>query len=356
MSSSTTEVTLEITPSSRFDVIDITEEVNERYGNLLAQYPRALYYSYHTTAGYFEQSLCADLDHNQTSLQNFIQSFQRLFPPNADYKHDRMNLRTELSEVQRKKEPRNGDSHLVFIGSGLENCVTYYNQPDVPVYFIDLDGVVINGRRQRQTTVIGYSEERVVHETQLSIPVSAHPIDSVNLTDPRLGLLDQLNEMLERYEIDKGRIDISLSPTEENTALTVNEYETLLMQHDIPEVLRNPLRFVKEKGKAVLRNPRAVPHRALDYAKYDLVRVVNKLLDKFSMSESFVERFVDKCLAVPASRYLRVKRSASLLVSNQNENKAGQIVQGTYQSPILFQWETPPSRSRTIDVTLTKFV
>jgi len=36
-----------------------------------------------------------------------------------------MELRTELSDAQRKVEPRNADSHLTYIGAGLRNCVTY---------------------------------------------------------------------------------------------------------------------------------------------------------------------------------------------------------------------------------------
>lgn len=357
MASSTTEVTLELTPSTRFDLINVAERVDDRFGNLLSQYPRAFYCSYHTTAGYLEESICAELDHSPNSLQEFIRSFQELFPPNANYHHDQLHLRAELSELQRQREPRNADSHLTFIGSGLENCVTYCNQPDKPVFFIDLDGVSNrSGRRQRQTTVIGYSEEKTVHETQLTIPVSDHPIDSVNIANPRLGLFEQLQELLDRHGVERGRIDISLNPAEENAALTVNEYETLLMQYDIPEVLRDPLRFMKEKGKSALKNPRAVPHRALDYAKYDLVRVMNGLLDRFGMSESVIERLVDKFMAVPASRYLRMKRSVTLLVSDNERSDHGSIIQGTYQSPILVQWEKSENRQRTIDVTLSKFV
>ncbi len=357
MAPSTTEVTLELTPSTRFDLIDVADRVDDQFGDILSRYPRALYCSYHTTAGYLDERICAELDHSPTSLQQFIRSFQELFPPNADYYHDQLHLRTELSDLQRKREPLNADSHLTFIGSGLENCVTYQNRPEKPVFFIDLDGVSgRSGRRQRQTTVIGYSEEQTVHETQLSIPVSDHPIDSVNIANPRLGLFAQLQELLDHFGIERGRIDISLNPAEENAGLTVNEYETLLMQYDIPEVLRDPLRFMKEKGKSALRNPRALPHRALDYAKYDLVRVMNGLLDKFGMSESVIERLLDKFMAVPASRYLRMKRSVTLLVSDNEESGGGNIVQGTYQSPILVQWEKSNSRQRMVDVTLSKFV
>ena len=68
-------------------------------------------------------------------------------------------------------------------------------------------------------------------------------------------------------------IDISLDPAEQQTALTVNEYETLLMRHDLTEVLQNPLRFIAEKSKHMVQDPQAIPSKALNYAKYDLVQV-----------------------------------------------------------------------------------
>ena len=109
-----------------------------------------------------------------------------------------MELRTELSDAQKEVEPHNADSHLTYIGAGLRNCVTYRTRPDAPVYFIELDGMNDAIRRQRTTTVLAYDDERVVARTSLSIPISKHPIDSVNLADPRLGLLERINEMLAR--------------------------------------------------------------------------------------------------------------------------------------------------------------
>ena len=56
----------------------------------------------------------------------------------GEYRHDQMDLRTELSEAQKIVEPRNGDSHLTFIGSRMRNCVTQRTDPKSPVYFIEL--------------------------------------------------------------------------------------------------------------------------------------------------------------------------------------------------------------------------
>lgn len=355
MAHSTSEITLELTPTSRVDVIDVSARVAEQYGNVLSRHQKALYCSYHTTAGYFEQSFCHRLNHDRASLEAYVQSFKHLFPPGASYRHDQLELRSELSEEQRKVEPQNADSHLTFIGSGLENCVTYRHRPSLPVYFIDLDG--INGplHRTRQTTIIGYDDERDVETLTLDVPVSKHRIDSINLRDRRLGLYEQLTDLIQRYGIAKGRIDISLDPGERNVGLTVNEYETLLMKHDLIEVLKNPVRFMAEKGRNMLRDPRAIPSKAKNYAKYDLVHFVNEVIDALGLSESLVERIIDKFIAVPASRFLRMKRSLSLMVNNTDERGLGSIVQGTYQSPILVQWKRTEAPTRRLTVRLVSF-
>ena len=349
------EVTIELSPQARLDVIDVTRQVAAQHGDVLDPYRRALYCSYHTTAGYFEQSLCARLGHSRDSLEDYVASFQTLFPPHSDYRHDQLEYRTELSEEQKRWEPLNADSHLTFIGSGLESCVTYLNRPGAPVYFVDLDGVNGSTRRRRQTTVIGFNQEVVVGEVELTVPLSRHAIDSVNLRDPRTGLMDQIHDLLRRYGITKGRVDLSLAPDEVGASLTVNEYETMLMRHDLAEVLRNPLRYMAEQGKHMLIDPGAIPYKALNYAKYDLVLVVNKLMDKFGVSESVVERAINKFLAVPASRRLRMKRSMSLLVSDRDVNGKGAVIQGRYQSPILVQWKRAKGQTRRLNVTLVRF-
>lgn len=355
MVSPTTEITLELTPRARVDIINVSERITQQFGDILSRFQKAFYYSYHTTAGYFDQSFCRRLNHDRDSLQAFVQSFQNLFPPDANYQHDQLHLRSELSEEQRLEEPRNADSHLTFIGSGLRNCVTYRHCPQTPVYFVDLDGIYGDTRRRRQTTVIGYFEEEPVKRTTVGIPVSGHPVDSVNLKDSRLGLFDQLHELLERYEIVNGRIDVSLEPNERHAGLTVNEYETLLMKHDLAEVLRNPFRFMAEKGKHMLRDPRAIPAKAKNYAKYDFVQVVNEFLDALGLSESLLERIINKFQAVPAARFLGVKRSLSLLVSQQGHEGRGSIVEGDYQSPILVQWKKAPAQTRRLKVSFVRF-
>ncbi len=355
MRTSPSEVIIEVTPTRRVDIINARGLLSNPHTEALASFPRALYCSYHTTAGFLEQRLAARLD-TQHGVTRYLSVFQTMFPQGAGYEHDKMHLRAELSEEQRRVEPRNADSHLAFIGAGLRNCVTYVNRPQEPVYFVDLDGVNEGRPRRRRASVLGFHREEVVSQTCLTIPVSAHPVDSVNLKDPRLGIYEQLQELVGLHDITKGRIHLTLSSSERHAGLTVNEYETLLMRHDLMEVLRNPLRYVAEKGRNMLAAPRAIPNRTIEYAKYDMVRVFNELFDTFGMNETLVEKILARLIALPASRFLRMKRSVSLLVSDQERTGRGAVVQGCYQSPILVQWHKAAGQQRTVDITLTRFV
>ncbi|MCA9731353.1 hypothetical protein KC799_04440, partial [candidate division KSB1 bacterium] len=336
-----TETVLELKPKNRFELIDVSQESGNKLGDSIQNYAKAAYCSLHTTAGFLEQSLAARLLHSKDHLDPFIRVFRKLFPPNMNYLHDQLELRTELSDEQKRDEPLNADSHLIFISSGLKNCVTYKNVPGQPVYFVELDGINVNSPpRTRRANVIYYNQEETVHTMRMAIPVSNHPIDSVNLRDSRVGFMDELQELLRKFDIEKGKIDITLDNDERNAGLTVNEYETLLMRHDLIDVLRNPFLYIAQKGKHMLENPRAIPEKTLNYAKYDLVHIFNEMMDAFRCSSSVVEKILAKFLQVPAERFLRMKRDITLMASNNGDSNESHILQGRYQSPILVQWRS----------------
>jgi thiamine phosphate synthase YjbQ (UPF0047 family) len=349
------ELSLELNPSSRFDLIDVRRRVLDEVGDLFRRYRRSLYCSYHTTAGFLDEVLYRRLAGNQQGVHHFFSLFGRIFPPDADYRHDDMSARSELSAAQRVLEPRNADSHLTYIGSGLRSCVTYENEQDRPVFFVDLDGEFEGRCRVRRTTVLAFDAERRVGSLHVEIPVSAHPVDSVNLRTEPSGFHERLAEFLADQDVDRGRLDISLRADEAGAGLTVNEFETLLMRHDLVDVLRNPFHFMAEQGRHVLANPGSVPAKAWNYAKYDFIQLVNEVIDALGLSESFVERIVARTAAIPASRMLRTKRSISLLVARDESTGVSRVVQGRYQSPILFQWQGPKRQARKLDVTLSSF-
>jgi hypothetical protein len=207
--------------------------------------------------------------------------------------------------------------------------------------------------RKRQVRVIGFRRETVVAQTRIDVPLSRHPIESVNLKDPRFGIYDRLRDFVARAGIGRGRLHVALDAGERHAALTVNEFETLLMKHDLRAVLRDPLRFLAAQYRSALANPRAVPGKALGYAKYDLVRVLNSSLETLRLQGSIVEKVLARTLAVPAARFFRIRRSVHLLVAERADGRRG-FVEGTYQSPILIQWQRGPRPVRTLHVTLTR--
>jgi thiamine phosphate synthase YjbQ (UPF0047 family) len=349
------EVALDISPRARLDVIDVRAKAAELHHSALASFSRCFYASRHTTAGYLPQSLCVRLAARPDGIGRYLDLFRVVFPESAGYRHDQLDLRHELDEAQRRVEPTNADSHLTFIGGGLHACVSYNARRPGPAYFIDLDGTHEGTPRKRTTTIVGYNHESVVARITLDIPVSPHPIDAINLKNPQFGLYDQVAELLSRHGVEKGRVRFELGAGEQAASLTVNEYETLLMQHDLADVLRNPLRFAAEKARHAWNDPRAVPAKAIGYAKYDLVRAMNRLVDVMGLGASWIERTLARTLEVPASRFLRMRRSVDLLVSDSGTPGKGRVVEGTYQAPILIQWRPAPHARRQVNVAISRF-
>jgi thiamine phosphate synthase YjbQ (UPF0047 family) len=348
-----TALRLKLAPQRRFEAIDVNRRITAEAGDVLHRYGRALYCSFHTTAGYLDQSLSARMHHRQDLLSQFFRAFHTLFPEGGEYHHDRMELRSELSDEQKVIEPRNADSHLTYIGSGMRNCVTYRARPDKPVYFIELDGMTEAIRRERTTKIVAYDEERTVARSSLAIPVSKHPVDSINLADPRLGLLETINELLAETGMQYGRVDLIVDPAERNVGLTVNEYETLLMQNDLADVLRNPLRFARIKARNALHDPLAIPGKTLNYAKYDVVRVLNSLMEALSLDEGSLERLIAKVMSLPARRFVRSRR-VSFLAAGETPTAGATLLRGTYQSPILVQWQSPERQQRRVEIVLSE--
>jgi thiamine phosphate synthase YjbQ (UPF0047 family) len=347
------EVTLELTPRARFDIIDVRDRLRETHGDLLDVYQHHLYHSFHTTAGYLEQSLAARLRREKATVAPYVEVFRTMFPEGAGYEHDQLERRQDLTSAERAVEPRNADSHLAFMAAGLSTCVSYVNRPEEPVLFVDLDGVTDGRPRRRLTSIVGFNREREVARLRLDVPVSNHPVDSVNLKDPKLGIYEQIASVVNKQGVTSGRVRLELGGAERQAGLTVNEYETLLMRHDLADVLRNPFRFAAEKGRHMWASPRSIPAKALDYAKYDMVRAMNQVLDITGLRESLLERLFARAIAVPAGRFLRMKRSVNLRV-RESEGR-GIIADGRYQSPILVQWHRAADRVRTLDATLTSF-
>ncbi len=361
-----THLVVEFSPETRLDLVDVAQHLQKHASDALASFEKLLFCSMHTTAGYLDQSLVEQMQHRKESVADLVRATQRLFPVGAPYWHDRMNLRSELSEAQKELEPHNADSHLAYIGLGLENCVAYDNRSDLPVYFIDLDGVNNGTPRSRRTMVVGYNKSESVAETVLDIPVSDLHIQSVKLDDPALGLMEMLEELLTKHEIQYGTIRLTLDPDESHAGLTVNEYEPLLVRNDLAGVLRNPLRYMREKAAGIIRDPLSLPSKARHYVRHDLVQIINEVrstighnasllecvIKRFGIRVALLDAVIDRVATIPAPRWLRVGRQAALLIADHTNT--GTMVCGVYQSPILIQWRRPRNSRRRIRVSIER--
>src|SRR5215213_10275845 len=203
MASSPLELTLELTPRARVDVIDVRDALSTQFGNVLEVYPRTLCCSFHTTAGYLDPGVATRLNQSRAGVMPYIEVFRTMFPEGAGYEHDKMERRTELTEAQRPVEPPNADSHLAFMAGALRTCVAYQNRLGEPVSFIDLDGVHAGRSRRRFTSVLGYSVEEPVAQLRLTVPVSGHAVDSVNLKNPQFAIYQQCTELVRAYGVTK---------------------------------------------------------------------------------------------------------------------------------------------------------
>jgi thiamine phosphate synthase YjbQ (UPF0047 family) len=337
------------------DVVDVRALTAKLHGNALQGFTRHFYASEHSTAGFLPLSLAARLTSRFGSVDPYLDVFRTVFPEGAGYRHDQLELRDELAPEQKAVEPTNADSHLAYMGGGLCACVTDDSARQAPVYFVDFDGVYRDVARKRTARVVGFNAEEEVARTTIPVRISGHPIDAVNLRETRIGLFEQVAELIAAHGVTKGRVRLQLASGEQFASLTVNEYETLLMKHDLVEVLQNPLRFAAEKVRHAWNDPRAVPAKARGYAQYDLPRAMNKLLDALGLHTSRIERLLARSLEAPASRFLRMRRSVDLMVSDSKVAGRGELVQGLYQSPILVQWRPARGEVRQVEVALTRF-
>ena len=124
------------------------------------------------------------------------------------------------------------------------------------------------------------------------------------------------------------------------------------MQNDLADVLRDPLRFARIKARHVLNDPLAVPGKTLNYAKYDVVHMLNSLMEALRLDQSSFERLVAKVMAVPARRFLRSRRVSFL--ASAEADRGARLVRGTYQSPILVQWQPAERQSREVEIVLVQ--
>jgi thiamine phosphate synthase YjbQ (UPF0047 family) len=259
----------EIVPPARHALVDLRRLVQ---GDLRG-HRFTLWWSAHTTAGFLDDDTLQALGSSGRPVRDFLDGYRTWFPPDAGYHHDDLARRTDLSPRQRLTEPRNADSHLTFIAAGLQTCVAYETRCDTPWYLVELDGEGPGGVRRRTVRAMAFDRARVVTQHTLHVPVPGSRPATVSLGGPGSTLCGWIDEELRRHSIRSGYVRLEVRGSVEDAALTVNEYEPLLMRCDLPAAAR--------------------------------------------------------------AEGMRLQRSIQLLVSDADTPGQGRLLQGTYQSPIL---------------------
>ncbi|MBA3269433.1 MAG: hypothetical protein H0T71_02910, partial [Acidobacteria bacterium] len=118
--------------------------------------------------------------------------------------------------------------------------------------------------------------------------------------------------------------------------------------------LRDPLRFARLKARNALSDPLSIPGKTLNYAKYDVVRVLNSMMEALRLDQGSFERLVAKVMALPARRFVRSRRVSFMAASEGGS--APTLLRGTYQSPIMVQWQSAERQERRIDIVLSELL
>src|SRR4029077_4536905 len=86
------DLTLEVAPKARFDVVELRSRFAAEH-EALAAYSHCLYWSSHTTAGFLDRSISARLSAQHVST--YVDAFRTLFPEGAGYEHDQLDRRSD---------------------------------------------------------------------------------------------------------------------------------------------------------------------------------------------------------------------------------------------------------------------
>jgi hypothetical protein len=80
---------------------------------------------------------------------------------------------------------------------------------------------------------------------------------------------------------------------------------------------------------------------------------MNSLMEALRLEQSTIERLVAKVMSVPARRFMRSRR-VSFLAAADEKHSTARIVRGTYQSPILVQWQPAAAQRRRLNISIVE--
>jgi hypothetical protein len=85
-----------------------------------------------------------------------------------------------------------------------------------------------------------------------------------------------------------------------------------------------------------------------------VVHVLNSLMEALRLDQGSFERLVAKVMSLPARRFLRSRR-VSFLAGSDRQSNVPVMLRGTYQSPILVQWQPAEKQERRMDIVVVQF-
>jgi hypothetical protein len=76
-------------------------------------------------------------------------------------------------------------------------------------------------------------------------------------------------------------------------------------------------------------------------------------MEALSLDQGSLERLVAKVMSLPARRFVRSRR-VSFLAAGDTATASATLLRGTYQSPILVQWQSPERQQRRIEIVVSE--
>ena len=152
--------------------------------------------------------------------------------------------------------------------------------------------------------------------------------------------------------------------------MTVNEYETLLIERDVAGVLLSPLKYMVREAPGVMRAPGTLPRKARRFLAYEIptllrealtgasrkVSAIERMIESLGLQLHFLEEVVDKLAAPQEANWMNLGAAIRLMINGSDEDDTGRLVLGPYQSPILIQWRRAERPVRTVRLRLWRYV
>ena len=207
-------------------------------------------------------------------------------------------------------------------------------------------------QRQRTTTVSPTTRSAWSRARRSRIPVSKHPVDSINLADPRLGLLDAVNELLAQSR----RRARPRRPGRRSDRAQRRPHGQRV--RNAADAERPGRRAARPAALRAIKARNVLQRSARDSRQDAQLREIRRraraqLADGGAAARPGIVRAAGGQGDVAAGAPLPALAPRQLPAAGGRQSKARpRSLRGTYQSPILVQWQSAERQERRIDIVL----